>query len=74
MTTWPPEKFTTPPEKISTRHLKKYHFYGKNLNPPEIILTHLKFLTPTPENFSILPIKNFSTPPPEKFSTPPPKK
>ena len=77
----PPEKFPTPPEIISTRHLKKfptspekYHLYRKNLTPPEIILTPLKFLNSHPENFSTLPPKNFTThPPPQNFSTPPRK-
>ena len=92
MSTLPPENFPTPPEKISARHLKKfptppekYHLYRKKLNPPEIILTPLKFLnlyppqTPPPRKFLNPPSKisqpppKISQPPPENFSTPPRK-
>ena len=79
MSTRSPEKFPTPSEKISTRHLKKfptpsekYHLYPKRLNPPEIILTPLKFLNPYPRKF-LNPPENFSTTP-RKFLNPPPRK
>ena len=89
MSTRPSEKFPTPPEKISTRHLKKfpthsekYHLYRKNLTPPKIILTPLKFLNPPPQKIlnpppskiSQPPSENFLTPPPRKFFNPPPSK
>ena len=66
MLTRPPEKFPTPPEKISIRPLKEIP------NPSRNNINPLKFLNPYPVNFSTLPPKNFSTPP-ENFSTPPPE-
>ena len=80
MSTRPPEKFPTPPEKILTRPPKKfptppekYHLYRKFLNPPppKYFSTPLrKFLNP-PRKF-LNPPRKFLNPPPRKFLNPPP--
>ena len=78
MSTRPLEKLPTPSEKISTRGppkksqplSKKYHLYRKNVTPPEIILTPLKFLNPHPPKISQPSPQKISQPPPRKFLNP----